>query len=445
MLNFGKILCSAKRSTNYFGAPNNECFGFCCSSTGLPPPPYAVFSADGTNVLNTIAGLTYVQSSGPSADSILFNLLASGLSPSSGNITITPDADFTSNFQIFNPNTSAYTNSTFTIAYSGGVKNLPGFKVRLKSGLSVASYSGILTITSPNTTPFILTASGSVTANMFIVATGGTVTTNGNFKIHEFYSSDDFIVSINNNNQSVDVLVQAGGGGGGFVFTSDGGSGGGGAGGQIYITGYNLSTPTGTFPASVGAGGAGGLSYSGGTNGSNSTFDSLTAIGGGGGTFNNTGSINGNNGGSGGGCAHATTQASGMGGAGVLGQGNRGGNANSDGFVPGSGGGGAGAQGQDLPSSQHSGSNGGDGLQINITGTPTYYGGGGGGGADEANAGTGGLGGGADGSGQNNLYSVNNGIVNSGGGGGGGGSFGIINGIGGNGGSGVIIIKYQFQ
>ena len=64
----------------------------------------------------------------------------------------------------------------------------------------------------------------------FIAATGGTITTSGNFKIHTFTGPGTFCVSNGGNSggsNTVDYLVVAGGGGGG----ADGYAGGGGAGG----------------------------------------------------------------------------------------------------------------------------------------------------------------------------------------------------------------------
>src|SRR6056300_669327 len=64
----------------------------------------------------------------------------------------------------------------------------------------------------------------------YVVATGGTVTTSGDFKIHSFTGDGCFVVSCGGNpvgNDKVDYLVVAGGGGGG----PGNGTGGGGAGG----------------------------------------------------------------------------------------------------------------------------------------------------------------------------------------------------------------------
>ena len=76
----------------------------------------------------------------------------------------------------------------------------------------------------------------------FITASGGTVTTSGNFKIHSFTGPGTFTVcSVGNaaGSNTVDYLVIAGGGGGGTSGnsgSSHGGSGGG-AGGYRFSDG----------------------------------------------------------------------------------------------------------------------------------------------------------------------------------------------------------------
>jgi len=119
------------------------------------------------------------------------------------------------------------------------------------------------------------------------------------------------------------------------------------------------------------------------------------------------------------------------GGSGTANQGHDGGDHNGGGNG-GSGGGGAGEEPSNLQQK------GGDGIESNITGTPTYRGGGGG-----SYYGAGGLGGGGKG-GVN--ASATPGTANTGGGGGGKGKVGTTfpnnnTGIGANGGSGVIIFK----
>ena len=119
-------------------------------------------------------------------------------------------------------------------------------------------------------------------------ATGGTITTSGDYTIHTFTSSGDFVVS---GSGEVEYLVVAGGGGGG---TGDGKNGGGGAGG--YRTGTGFAVTAQTYSITIGAGGANG------SNGSDSVFSTITSSGGGAGGATDNGS--GSAGGSGGGAAN---------------------------------------------------------------------------------------------------------------------------------------------
>ena len=105
----------------------------------------------------------------------------------------------------------------------------------------------------------------------FVAATGGTVATCGNFKIHTFTGPGTFCVSCAGNtagSNTVSYMVIAGGGGGGGVAAVNIGGGGGGAGGyreglglNDSYTGSPLRAPTGVpvtatgFPITVGAGG----------------------------------------------------------------------------------------------------------------------------------------------------------------------------------------------
>jgi len=281
----------------------------------------------------------------------------------------------------------------------------------------------------------------------YIVATGGTITCCGDYKIHTFTGPGTFCVSAVGNpagSTSVDYLVVAGGGGGG----GDGG-GGGGAGG--YRTSF--PSPAGTtpvtvqgYPITVGGGGTGQPKTSGtiGCSGSNSVFSTITSAGGGGG--GNKCAFNGGSGGSGGG-----GRAPGTGGTGNTPpvsppQGNPGGSVPGSG-VGGTGGGGASCAGTPNPLSfpaSGSGTAGGAGSTNCITGSPTSYSGGGGGGGNGggSSGGTGGTGGGGNGAapcGQNGF----NGTVNTGGGAGGGSCNPAS--VGGTGGSGIVIIRYKYQ
>ena len=100
----------------------------------------------------------------------------------------------------------------------------------------------------------------------YIVATGGTITTIGDYKIHEFTSSGTFTVTSAPAAATVEAMVVGGGGGGRY--------GGGGAGGYVYNSA--LAVSTGSYAVTIGAGGSEGA------DGSNSVFSALVAIGGGG-------------------------------------------------------------------------------------------------------------------------------------------------------------------
>ena len=159
---------------------------------------------------------------------------------------------------------------------------------------------GWVTITSANeTAPAIETAT-------YITATGGTITNNGNYKVHTFDSDATFTVtSVGNSGGSntVDYIVVAGGAGGG----RDGGGGGGAGGLRTNYPSSNsgLSVTAQAYPITIGAGGNGapGPAPAGGpagSNGTNSVFSTITSAGGGGGGTG-PGSTVGQAGGSGGG------------------------------------------------------------------------------------------------------------------------------------------------
>ena len=269
----------------------------------------------------------------------------------------------------------------------------------------------------------------------YIAATGGTVATSGNFKIHTFTGDGCFVVSDGVGPlASADYMVVAGGGGGG---KSGGGEpnkfrgGGGGAGGYRSsgfgpspLRGTALTLSPGTYPISVGAGGAGfpaptGSAQGDGSNGSNSIFSTITSAGGGFGAMGPGGP-----GGSGGGGSGNEPSGS-AGGSGNTPpvsppQGNNGGTGGAP-DASGGGGGGAGAVGANGPTSPTGNAAGGAGVPNTITGSDVTYAAGGAGGqtpdtAGSANTGNGGNSGGSEGGPPGNA-----------------------------GGKGIVVIKYQFQ
>ena len=262
------------------------------------------------------------------------------------------------------------------------------------------------------------------------VATGGTITTDGDYKVHSFTSNGTFeVTSITNTDPTltgaataeVEYLIIAGGGAGAADGSTTPGNGGGGSGG--YIPGSALLTAQ-TYAVVVGAGGVGALSASAVTGG-DSVFNSITADGGGGGGYYiNTPGEGGGSGGGGG----ATSGAGG--GVTTAGFGNSGEAGYSGG---GGGGGGAGEDGGTDATGQ-----GGDGLASSITGSSVTRAGGGGGSIPSGTAKVGGAGGGgAGGSGGAGT----DGSANTGSGGG----AGVSGGESGSGGSGIVIIRYKFQ
>ena len=283
-------------------------------------------------------------------------------------------------------------------------------------------------------------------------ALGGTVTTVGQYTVHQFTTTSNVTFL---NPTTVDMLIVGAGGGGGGVM-----GGGGGGGGVIYLTGVLVNA--GTHLVTVGGGNRGGYNYNygdyeAGIRGGNSSVTINSSLGankyevwggGGGGSYDSGGYSEYRdyyNGGSGGGASASGNQittydnnlnAIGGGSGGlnltttygsVTSLGSRGGNYNGSGStVYGAGGGGAGGRGGDMNSSGPG--NGGVGYQSDISGTATYYAGGGGGGSRQGGStdgynggttnlyGTGGLGGGGNGtydslfnSSYSSVYNVYNG------------------------------------
>ena len=302
---------------------------------------------------------------------------------------------------------------------------------------------------------------------LYVTATGGTITTSGDFKIHTFTGPGTFCVSASGNaggSNTVDYLVVAGGGGGGEFYGAGGGAGGArmsaGTSSGSYTVGplgacvSALSVPVAAYPITIGAGGAGNTSgtptpggggYDG-VPGTVSTFSSITSAGGGGGAGSQGPARDGKSGGSGGGGTGGPPSAASCGGAGNSPPVNPAQGQPGGGSQPGdsSGGWGGGATAAGSNSGASAATRGGAGVANNInstTGDPSsgdrYYSGGGN--SSKSPYPTqplGGLGGGGTGPGSPTAKAV--GQINTGGGGGG-------NSPPGTGGSGVIVIRYKFQ
>jgi hypothetical protein len=313
-------------------------------------------------------------------------------------------------------------------------------------------------------------STSNVRGSPFMIATGGTITTCGDCKIHTFTGPGTFTVTaaaVCAANNIVSHMIVAGGGGGGAG--NPGAGGGGGAGGyrevKSPVTPYTASpldgypsapnrvTVTATaYPITVGGGGTGGPSSApspadhGGTPGSDSIFSTITSAGGG--SASQPPSNPGNGGSGGGGGTSGATGGSGNTPPTSPAQGTNGGTASPGvGSADASGGGGGATVAGGNGSNPGPGGPGGNGATTSISGSPTAYAGGGGGGkrqcGESTPGGTGGTGGGGDGKLGNTTG--DSGTANTGGGGGAGGYYSGGAGSGGAGGSGIVIIRYKYQ
>ena len=305
--------------------------------------------------------------------------------------------------------------------------------------------------------------STGTTGTGYIVATGGTITECGNYRLHTFTGPGTFCVSGLASapaNNVADYLVVGGGGAGR--------GGGGGAGGVRFyaspdITTYPASPRNGPaqlpisiqgYSIAVGAGGVAPNPWGTAAGfGVDSTFSTITSTG---------GAQGGNNDGGSGGGGHEGSPGAGSAGSGNTpptspSQGEPGGSGPNPGQWSSAGGGGFLNAGSPSPSGSWTrGGNGGDGGGFPTTfvgsngeasSCKQYFGGGGGGQSyGYPSAGTGGTGGGGpggrvDGGGPSPgpTFPAGTGDANTGGGGGGTYNCGV------NGGSGIVIIRYKYQ
>jgi len=294
---------------------------------------------------------------------------------------------------------------------------------------------------------------GYDTPEPLVQATGGTITTLGDYKIHAFTGDGCFVVSSISPNSpgNVDYLVVAGGGGGSWAGA---GAGGYRTGSCAGCTGLPISASPGTYPVTVGGGGPGGAT---GSTGSNSVFSTITSAGGGrGGSFSNDSPTksggSGGSGGGGGGNLHATQGSGGSGNTPPVSppQGNPGAKGSTDQatFTNGGGGGGAsqpGFGGNPNPDTSPSPSVGGAGSNAHTPyfgsspqpfyTTPTGHLAGGGGGTNQSpgSQAAGGTGGGGNGC-SPATPGGSTGTANTGGGGG----------YNKAGGKGIVLIRYKY-
>ena len=291
-----------------------------------------------------------------------------------------------------------------------------------------------VTVTSAMAPDSPRTAERELVYSPYLSAVGGTVTEDGDYKIHTFTTSDTFEITRNPLGTELEYLVCASGGNGVSTSTGFGGGGGGGV-----LTGTTTAAGVGVYQITVGLPRESGVSKN---SSHNSTAFGVTALAGG-----DAGSIE-------------QSRADGGCGAGdlpdvpnyskyVRGFGSQGGNGGFGTFGEGtyqvSGGGGGGASGDKGGNGRENrGGNGGEGITSSISGAPYVYGSGGAGGIrwnDDVSSGKGGTGAGRGGRSyyDNGYKQVDNTPPTNYGAGGS--SFGPNN----AGYQGVVIIRYQFK
>jgi len=299
--------------------------------------------------------------------------------------------------------------------------------------------------------------SKTITDELPVFASGGTVITSGNERYHVFLQPGEFKTGVGFA-RTADIIIVAGGGGGGSPYYG----GGGGAGGVVYGPAIQLGVGTNTYSVTVGAGGYArdytpNVTYTPGGDGGSSGFGTVFANGGGGGgSYSGVQYQEGGIGGSAGGPSYYITTTQVKQASRVPASYTHYGNNSGAGQDSGGGGGGGSGTAGGPP-----GRKGGDGRAFpqfpgpvisptipesvrvgwaNTVGSLGYYGGGGGGCAyPTGNGGGGGLGGGGNGSPYPSSIAATPGINFTGGGGGG--SSDPTNAAG-TGGSGIVIIKY---
>jgi hypothetical protein len=126
----------------------------CTGTVSVPVTPTIV-----TNT-SVLGGFTYVNGSGPSAVQS-FTISASNLTPASGNITITPPADFEVSVT---SSTTGFSSSPVTRAYTaGGTLAANTVWVRLKAGLTTGGYSSqLIEVSGGGATTVNITCNGIV-------------------------------------------------------------------------------------------------------------------------------------------------------------------------------------------------------------------------------------------------------------------------------------------
>ena len=219
---------------------------------------------------------------------------------SSGGFTMNLPAGTAGNIVSVVDYTNTFQNNALTIAPNGSQKigGIAASQTLTTEGQSVT----FVYVDDTEGWKNVQDSTSNVTGNPFLVASGGTITTSGNYKIHTFTGPGTFTVCKVSNtpaDNTVSYLVVAGGGGSAGTGPNANPTAGGGAGGfreykgpaDCYTASPLNGNPGGTaitvtaqgYPITVGGGGTGGPSSSpqAATSGNSSIFSTVTSTGGG--------------------------------------------------------------------------------------------------------------------------------------------------------------------
>ena len=189
----------------------------------------SVVVADGSTGLTAVAGRGYF------------------INTTAGAITVTfPASPKIGDTIIINDYASTFATNNVTINFNGNKLEAETTNARLETNDQTHTF--VFTDATQGW-KIVNQDTGSTIQPTFISATGGTITTSGNFKIHSFTGDGCFVVTQVGNpfgSDSVDYLVVAGGGSGGH---GNNGGGGGGAGG--FREGRVLPAPPAPPPATT--------------------------------------------------------------------------------------------------------------------------------------------------------------------------------------------------
>jgi hypothetical protein len=204
---------------NSTGTPKVEIDEIRAGTTWVSVTPASSVSAALSATPTEITGFTYVYGIGPSTSQSI-SITGSGLSPTSGSLTINGSTDY----EVSSDNLSF--GSSAAIGYSGGSLTGVNAYIRLKSGLAVASYNNeTVGISGGGASSIAITCSGSVTVLPSPSISVGSISGFGNQAINSVSAEKSYSVSGTNLTANISIAPPQGfeistGTGTGFIATN---------------------------------------------------------------------------------------------------------------------------------------------------------------------------------------------------------------------------------